>query len=169
MLATRFIFRLTIYLLTWWVLTGGATDSWIIGVPAILSALTIDFRFFRSPGIRWSWGALLSFAFFFLKSSITSGLDVIQRIYHPRLPLMPAMIVYPLQLESSAAHILFICTVSLLPGTLSTAIERHTLIIHALDVGRPVEHELNIIENRVAAVFVNQELTKNIKAGESRK
>jgi multicomponent Na+:H+ antiporter subunit E len=107
MLATRFIFRLTIYLLTWWALTSGASDSWIIGAPAILSALYIDFRFFRSPGMRWSWGALLSFAFFFLKSSITSGLDVIRRTYHPQLPLMPAMIVYSMQLESSAAHILY--------------------------------------------------------------
>jgi multisubunit Na+/H+ antiporter MnhE subunit len=153
MLTTRFIFRLTIYLLTWWVLTSGATDSWIIGVPAILSALYIDFRFFRSPGIRWSWGALLSFAFFFLKSSITSGLDVIRRIYHPRLPLMPAMIVYPLQLESSAAIILFVCTVSLLPGTLSTAIVGQKVVIHVLDLGRPFEQDLKIIENRVAAIF----------------
>jgi multisubunit Na+/H+ antiporter MnhE subunit len=153
MLTTRFIFRLTIYLLTWWVLTSGAPDSWIIGVPAILSALYIDFRFFRSPGIRWSWGALLSFAFFFLKSSITSGLDVIRRIYHPRLPLMPAMIVYPLQLEFSAAIILFVCTVSLLPGTLSTAIVGQKVVIHVLDLGRPFEQDLKIIENRVAAIF----------------
>jgi multicomponent Na+:H+ antiporter subunit E len=72
-------------------------------------------------------------------------------------------------LTSTAARNLFICTVSLLPGTLSTALEGHKLVVHALDVGRPVEHELNIIENRVAAVFVNQTLIKNFKAGESKK
>jgi multicomponent Na+:H+ antiporter subunit E len=153
MLTTRFIFRLIIYLLTWWVLTKGAADSWVIGVPAILSALYIDLRFFRSDGTRWSWGAVLAFVFFFLKSSITSGLDVVRRVYHPRRPIMPAMIEYPLQLESSAAHNLFVCTVSLLPGTLSTAIDGEKLVIHVLDTGRPVEQELEIIEKRVAGIF----------------
>jgi multicomponent Na+:H+ antiporter subunit E len=153
MLKTRLVFRLIIYLLTWWVLTKGAADSWIIGVPAILSALYIDFRFFQSDGTRWSWGAVLAFVFFFLKSSIKSGLDVVRRAFHPRLPIMPAMIEYQLQLESSAAHNLFVCTVSLLPGTLSTAINGQKLVVHVLDIGRPVEKELEIIEKRVAAIF----------------
>jgi multisubunit Na+/H+ antiporter MnhE subunit len=57
----------------------------------------------------------------------------------------------------------------LLPGTLSTAIEGHKLVIHALDVGRPVEHELNIIENRVAAVFKHPVLMNNFKTEELEK
>jgi multicomponent Na+:H+ antiporter subunit E len=72
-------------------------------------------------------------------------------------------------LTSSAARNLFICTVSLLPGTLSTAIEGHKLLIHALDVGRPIEHELNMIENRVAAVFKNSVLIKDFKTEVSTK
>jgi len=166
---TWIIFRIIIYTGTWWVLTKGAADSWPVGIPAVLAAIYIDFKLFRPANTRWSAAGLIAFILFFLKSSIYSGLDVVRRTYDPRLPLDPALVEYPLSLTSCAARNLFICTVSLLPGTLSTAIEGHTLIIHALDVGRPVEHELNIIENRVAAVFVNQELTKNIKAGESRK
>jgi multicomponent Na+:H+ antiporter subunit E len=161
--------RLVIYSGTWWVLTKGAADAWPVGIPAVLAAICIDFNLFRPGNTRWSWGGLITFVLFFLKSSIYSGLDVVRRTYDPRLPLDPALVEYPLSLTSTAARNLFICTVSLLPGTLSTALEGHKLVVHALDVGRPVEHELNIIENRVAAVFVNQTLIKNFKAGESKK
>jgi multicomponent Na+:H+ antiporter subunit E len=144
-------------LLIWWVLTEGAAGSWVVGVPAILSALYIDFHVFRSSGTRWSRGATIAFVLFFLKSSVTSGLDVVRRIYHPRLPLMPSMIEYPLQLKSSAARNLFVCTVSLLPGTLSTAFKGHNLVVHVLDIGRPVEEELKSIEYRIAAIFAPKE------------
>ena len=161
--------RIIIYTGTWWVLANGAADAWAVGIPAILAAIYIDFNLFRPEDTRWSLGGLIAFVLFFLKSSIYSGMDVVRRTYDPRLPLDPAMIEYPLGLTSSAARTLFICTVSLLPGTLSTAIEGHKLVIHALDVGRPVEHELNIIENRVASVFKYEGRIENFKIEESKK
>ena len=161
--------RIIIYTGTWWVLANGAADAWPVGIPAILAAIYIDFILFRPENTRWSMGGLIAFILFFLKSSIYSGMDVVRRTYDPRLPLDPAMIEYPLALTSSAARTLFICTVSLLPGTLSTAIEGHKLVIHALDVGRPVEHELNIIENRVASVFKHEGRIENFKIEESKK
>ncbi len=169
MTLTWLIFRIIIYTGTWWVLTKGAADSWPVGIPAVLAAIYIDFSLFRPENTRWSVTGLFAFFLFFLKSSVYSGIDVVRRIYDPRLPLDPAMVEYPLRLTSSAARHLFICTVSLLPGTLSTAIEGHKLVIHALDVGRPVEHELNIIEDRVAAVFKHPMLMNNFKTEESKK
>jgi multicomponent Na+:H+ antiporter subunit E len=166
---TWLISRIIIYTGTWWVLTKGAADSWPVGIPAVLAAIYIDFYLFGPENTRWSVAGLIAFVLFFLKSSVYSGMDVVRRAYDPRLPLDPAMVEYPLRLKSSAARNLFICTVSLLPGTLSTAIEGRRLIIHALDVGRPVEHELNVIENRVAAVFKHPESSQNFKAGESKK
>jgi multicomponent Na+:H+ antiporter subunit E len=163
------ISRLIIYTGTWWVLTKGAADSWPVGIPAVLAAIYADLNLFGPDNTRCSWRGLIAFVLFFLKSSIYSGMDVVRRVYDPRLPLDPAMVEYPLRLTSSAARNLFICTVSLLPGTLSTAIEGHKLVIHALDVGRPVEHELNIIENRVAAVFKHPVLMNNFKTEESKK
>jgi multicomponent Na+:H+ antiporter subunit E len=161
--------RLIIYTGFWWVLTKGAADSWSVGIPAILAAIYIDFNLFRPENTRLSVGGLIVFVLFFLKSSIYSGIDVVRRTYDPRLPLDPAMLEYPLSLTSSAAHTLFICTVSLLPGTLSVTVEKHKLVIHALDVGRPVEHELHIIENRVAAVFKHEDRIENFNIEESKK
>lgn len=111
------------------------------------------------------WGGAIVFILYFLISSISSGLDVVRRTYHPRLPLKPAMIEYPLKLTSPAARNLFVCTVSLLPGTLSAGFEGHRLVIHALDAGRPVAKELGMIEQRVAAVFKEQELNDHSDKG----
>jgi len=147
------ISRIAILAFLWWVLAKGAYDSWQIGIPAILSAIYVDYRLFKLQTNRWSLGGLIILALFFLKLSVTSGIDVVWRTYHPRLPLNPAMVEYPLRLTSAAARNLFVCTVSLLPGTLSAELGAHSLVVHVLDVDRPFRKELNLIEDRVAAVF----------------
>jgi multicomponent Na+:H+ antiporter subunit E len=156
MSTTWLIHRIAILSFTWWVLTNGAFDSWQVGIPAILAAIYLDFRLFRPKVKRWSLGGIFVYALLFLKFSITSGIDVIWRAYHPRLPLNPAIIEYPLRLTSSSARNLFVCTVSLLPGTLTAELDERSLVVHVLDVGRPFRQELKIIEDRVAAVFQHQ-------------
>jgi multicomponent Na+:H+ antiporter subunit E len=142
------------------VLSQGAYDSWQVGLPAILTAIFIDYRLSPPKGNRWSLGGSLVYAFYFLKLSITGGIDVARRTYHPRLPLNPAIIEYPLRLTSLSARNLFVCTVSLLPGTLSAELGDNILFVHVLDVGRPFKQELKIIEDRVAAVFQPQAQVK---------
>ena len=161
---TWLIPRIAILAFTWWVLTKGACDSWVVGIPAILAAIYIDYRLFRPKANRWSLSGLIIYALSFLKFSITSGIDVVWRAYHPRLPLNPAMIEYPLRLTSSAARNLFVCTVSLLPGTLSAELDEHGLVVHVLDVGRPFKQELKILEDRVASIFQHQALNPHARA-----
>ena len=156
MFAIWLISRTAILAFTWWVLSQGAYDSWQVGLPAILTAIIIDYRLSPPKGNRWSLGGSLVYAFYFLKLSITGGIDVAWRTYHPRLPLNPAIIEYPLRLTSLSARNLFVCTVSLLPGTLSAELGDNILFVHVLDVGRPFKQELKIIEDRVEAVFQPQ-------------
>ena len=137
-------------------LSQGTYDSWQVGLPAILTAIFIDYRLSPPKGNRWSLGGFLVYALYFLKLSITGGIDVAWRTYHPRLPLNPAMVEYPLRLTSLSARNLFVCTVSLLPGTLSAELGDNILFVHVLDVGRPFKQELKIIEDRVEAVFQPQ-------------
>jgi multicomponent Na+:H+ antiporter subunit E len=160
MFAIWLISRTAILAFTWWVLSQGAYDSWQVGLPAILTAIFIDYRLSPPKGNRWSLGGSLVYAFYFLKLSITGGIDVAWRTYHPRLPLNPAIIEYPLRLTSLSARNLFVCTVSLLPGTLSAELGDKVLFVHVLDVGRPFKQELKIIEDRVAAVFQPQAQVK---------
>jgi multicomponent Na+:H+ antiporter subunit E len=147
------ISRAAVLAFTWWILTEGAYDSWQIGIPAIIAAIYLDNRLFRPKTYRWSLGGLIVLALYFLKLSVTSGIDVVWRTYHPRLPLNPAMVEYPLRLIPAAARNLFVCTVSLLPGTLSAELGDHSLVVHVLDFERPFRQELKLIEDRVAAVF----------------
>jgi multicomponent Na+:H+ antiporter subunit E len=147
------ISRIAILAFTWWVLAKGAYDSWQVGIPTILAAIYVDYCLFRPQTNRWSLGGVIVFILFFLKLSVTSGIDVVWRTCHPRLPLNPAMVEYSLRLTSSAARNLFVCTVSLLPGTLSAELGEHSLVVHVLDVDRPYRQELKLIEDRVAAVF----------------
>jgi len=160
MFAIWLISRTAILAFTWWVLSQGAYDSWQVGLPAILTAIFIDYRLSPPKGNRWSLGGSLVYAFYFLKLSITGGIDVARRTYHPRLPLNPAIIEYPMRLTSLSARNLFVCTVSLLPGTLSAELGDNILFVHVLDVGRPFKQELKIIEDRVAAVFQPQAQVK---------
>jgi len=145
--------RIAILAFLWWVLAKGAYDSWQVGIPAILAAIYVDYRLFKPQTNRWSLGGLIILALLFLKLSLTSGIDVVRRIYHPRLPLNPAMVEYPLRLTSEVTRNLFVCTVSLLPGTLSAELGAHSLVVHVLDIDRPFKQELKLIEDRVAAVF----------------
>lgn len=149
----RLISRTVMFAFAWWVLTKGASDSWQVGIPAILAALYVDYRLSQTRANRWSLRGLIGFGLYFLKASIFSGIDVVRRAFHPQLPLNPAMIEYPLDLTSAAARNLFVCTVSLLPGTLSVGLDENKLVAHVLDVERPFEQELKIIEHRVAEIF----------------
>jgi multicomponent Na+:H+ antiporter subunit E len=156
MFVTWLISRTAILAFTWWVLAQGAYESWQVGLPAILIAILIDYRLSPPKGNRLSLGGFVVYALYFLKLSITGGIDVAWRTYHPRLPLNPAMVEYPLRLTSLSARNLFVCTVSLLPGTLSAELGDNILFVHVLDGGRPFKQELKIIEERVEAVFQPQ-------------
>ncbi len=147
------ILRIAVLALTWWILTKGAADAWQVGIPALLAALYVDYRLFRTRAHRWSMIGLVRYVLFFLKLSATSGIDVAWRAYHPHLPLNPGMMEYPLKLTLLSARNLFACTVSLLPGTLSAELGEDSLVVHVLDIGRPFEQELKTIEDRVAAIF----------------
>jgi len=149
----RLISRTVMLAFAWWVLTKGAADSWQVGIPAILAALYVDYRLLQTRTSRWSLRGLIGYAHYFLKSSVISGIDVVRRAFHPQLPLNAAIIEYPLELTSAAARNLFACTVSLLPGTLAVALDENRLVAHVLDVERPFEQELKIIEHRVAGIF----------------
>jgi multicomponent Na+:H+ antiporter subunit E len=148
-----FILRIFIYGAAWLGLTAGALDSWQIGLPFIAASVYVDYQLSRPVDIRWSPGAWLIYALYFFRFSMTGGLDVLRRIYHPRLPLKPGMVAYPLKLSSPSARKLFVCTVSLLPGTLSVQLAKRDLTIHVLNTDGAYRRELDIIQNRVAALF----------------
>lgn len=137
----------------WWAFTEGHGGSWILSGLAVLTAVLSSF-FVLPPG-SWPWRhlGLVRFLPFFLQQSIRGGIDVAGRALHPRLPIHPGSVDYPLRLPEGLARVFFITTLSLLPGTLSMQLREDTLRVHLLDCKSPARERIEQLEVRVAAVF----------------
>jgi multicomponent Na+:H+ antiporter subunit E len=129
-------------------LTGGNVQSWWIGVPAVIFAVTASITLL--PSIPLVWRELLRFAPFFLRHSLQGGADVAWRAFHPGMPIAPALIDYPLRLPAGLPQVILVNIVSLLPGTLSAGLDGQTLRIHVLDGRGDFMTELEALEQRVA-------------------
>ena len=143
--------RTSLFALIWWVLSDGATASWWIGAPAVLLAVIASVALV--PPIPLVWSELLRFVPFFLQRSLLGGTDVAWRAFHPRLPIAPDLIEYPLQLPPGLPQVFMVNTVSLLPGTLSAALEHNVLKVHVLDRQKSIVTELKALEQIVTRMF----------------
>lgn len=153
LLPSGFLVRALLYGMLWMALTGGQRESWLIGVPAVLLAVCIADRspMFRTGRLSLSGG--VRFAGFFVKASLVSGIDVVQRALRRRLVLEPDFIEYRLSLVTEAARVFMADVVSLLPGTLSADLVEERLTVHVLDRSAPVLADLKALEMRVAAML----------------
>jgi len=140
-----------LFSLIWWILTDGAAPSWWIGVPAVLLAVAASAALL--PPTPFVWYEFLRFVPFFLLRSLLGGADVAWRAFHPGLPIAPDLIEYPLRLPPGLPRVFMANTVSLLPGTLSAALDRNVLKVHVLDSRKSVLAELEAVEQSVARMF----------------
>jgi len=136
-----------------WAILGGPRTSWAIGVPVVLLCAVANGLL--PPARPWHLtlrGALL-FVPFFLNVSIQGGLGVARSAARPRMGLARKLIRYRLRLPVGPSRIFFAHCISLLPGTLSCALEEDIVKVHALFGHAGVEEELNRLETRVASLF----------------
>lgn len=139
----------------WWMLTGGECSSWGIGAPAVGAALLVRRRLGPlAPAMPSAVGGLRFLAGFF-SASLVSGIDVVRRAFHPRLPLKPGLIDYDLSVHSPLVRMVTTGTVSLLPGTLSAELKGDRLTVHVLDLDAPVLRNLQKTEALVAGLWAS--------------
>jgi len=86
-------------------------------------------------------------------NSLIGGIDVAWRAFHPRLPIAPDLIEYPLRLPPGQSQVFMANTVNLLPGTLSAALDRNIMKVHVLDSQKDFLSELEAVEQNVARIF----------------
>lgn len=87
------------------------------------------------PGEPYPWRPLRLAGFFlyFVRASFRGGIDVAWRAMHPRLPISPALIEYRLSLPPGLPQAMMVGAISLLPGTLSVALDTEGRVqVHAL-------------------------------------
>ncbi len=145
----------------WILLVGTDPMAWIVGGPALIAATIASLLLTEgtpagragSGGHSLSLSGLLRFVPFFIWESLRGGLDVAARVMRPRPRIRPGMRIYRTRLRGHPARVLFIDCVSLIPGTLSADLRGDQVLVHALDIGMPIDADLHRLEERVARLF----------------
>lgn len=138
-----FALRSSLFLIFWLMISGWAPSDLPIGLAAVAAA-TWNSLFLLPPGrSRLRIGRLARLATTFAWQSIVSGIDVARRAFERELRLHQGIVPYRVQLSSSVARNTFYALSSLLPGTLPTGTdEEGSLLVHCLDIDRPVAADL---------------------------
>ncbi len=145
------LIRAVLFTLIWWILTDGAMNSWLVGVPVVLFATLVSVQLL--PPFSWSLIGIIRFVPFFLWRSLYAGVDVARRAFDPSLPISPQMYHYRWRLPPGLPQVFMANTVSLLPGTLSAELGDEFLYVHVLDKTGAFASELMILEEYVADLF----------------
>ena len=141
----------------WWLLSGGALGSWLIGIPAVLAAGWAARRLGTGERRTISASGVLRFLPLFLWESLRGGIDVAQRTLAPRLRVQPGFTLYRTNLQQPGARVFFANCVCLLPGTLAADLECDRLRVHMLDAGLDPQLQLQRLERAVALVYRQRE------------
>lgn len=149
-LAGVLVLRLFLFSLIWWVLAEGVIREPLFPVIAVIMAVAVSLPLWPPRSWRWHPLEVLRFIPWFLWNSILGGFDVAMRACRPSMQLQPEIV----EFESSIGKnptLLFVWTVSLLPGTACIRIDNDTqLKIHILSNSPEIIAKLHELERRLA-------------------
>jgi multicomponent Na+:H+ antiporter subunit E len=145
-----FLIRMMIFAGLWWVIADGQTESWLIGLPAVVLAALVSVSLSGHALPRLSVSGLLRFIGLFLRESISGGIDVARRTLTPALRIQPGFSRYRLRLDDQHGRVLFINCISLLPGTLAADLNGDYVELHVLDMRQDPAPQLRRIEQSIA-------------------
>jgi multicomponent Na+:H+ antiporter subunit E len=148
----------------WIVLARGELSSFAFGLPFIVVAAFLAGRQVPISGRRRLMPAV-RLAVFFLGRCMVAGIDVARRAFGPRDAIRPGLVDYRFTVARGAPRALLASIVTLLPGTMSTAIEGDLLRLHVLDTRLDVVGEVAGIELLLAAVFPNRPVDRRSHGG----
>jgi multicomponent Na+:H+ antiporter subunit E len=150
----------------WWVLTGGHTASWIVGIPVVVLATGASLGLRSHELWKWRLAGLARFFPVFVWQSLRAGFQVAILAFHPRCPLAPGLLTYHLRLPVGPSRIFFMNTMSLSPGSVSADLKGDRLIIHVLDEQFLDREEWQSLESLVADLFGVQLAIENSIQGD---
>jgi multicomponent Na+:H+ antiporter subunit E len=130
------------FLAFWVVLIGLDPVDLAVGAFAAAAATWTSLRLLPPEAGRVRFAVLVALLPRFLWQSVVAGVDVARRAFHPRVPLRPDFVAYPVNLPRGQARNAFETITSLLPGTVPCDEDAQTIIYHCLDVGQPVLEQL---------------------------
>lgn len=153
----RLVTRFMLLAGLWMVIVDADPSSWMIGIPTVGLATWVSLRLSdRRVSIqptRLKLIGLIRFLPYFALDSLRGGIDVASRVMRPRLNIDPGFQRYVPRLSNPSAQVVFLDSISLLPGTLSADLRDGVIEVHALDVRSDLTPELLRLERLVAGVF----------------
>jgi multicomponent Na+:H+ antiporter subunit E len=149
--------RVLLMVVLWWVLTEGDPTTWTYAVALVplatgTSLWLLPPRPRLGPPHRRAW-ALAQLVAWFLGRSVAGGVDVARRALSRPVDLAPGLVEHRLSLPAGLPRVAVADLTSLMPGTLSVALEGDVLTVHVLDTDLPVTAQLEELEVRVARVL----------------
>jgi multicomponent Na+:H+ antiporter subunit E len=139
----------------WGLLTAGDPASWLVGTPVVLAALAASLWLQPAPILPFHPVGVAKFLSFFLWQSLLGGFRVALLALNPWSQPRPAVLTLSLRLPEESARILLANTLSLLPGTVSSALSEDAIRLHVLDARQPLEQERDLreLETRIARLL----------------
>lgn len=135
----------------WLLLIGAAPADLPAGLVAAALGAAASVRLLPPARRRPRPAAWLALAARLLLQALVAGADAARRALDPRLPLRPGTVSVPLELRPGPRRDVFCALTSLMPGTLPAGLDADgALLVHALDLSRPVATRLTEDEARFA-------------------
>ncbi|MBK1645740.1 hypothetical protein CKO25_13985 [Thiocapsa imhoffii] len=147
------LLRGTLFMGLWFVFNGLDPQSLMIGIPTVIAATIMSMRL--SPPRKRTLSVIgsIRFAPYFLWESLLGAIDVAARVLWPRMAVNPGFHSYRTRLRNPSARLVFIDSISLLPGTLSADLRGDVVEVHALDREADLDLSLSGLERQVAILF----------------
>ena len=145
--------RAVTFIAIWLSITGWQPKDILIGVAAAVVSTVVSLALSPRLGPQIRLGSLAALVVSFLRGSIVAGIDVARRALAPELDLRPGFVSFALRIPEGSARNAFSALSSLQPGALPTGTDDGALIVHAIDVTRPVGQTLAADEELFMRVF----------------
>lgn len=120
-----------------WVLLSGEFTPFLLGAGALCSLLVAYIAVRK--GIVDAEGhpvQMLGTALFYWPwlawQIVLANIDVTWRVWHPRLPISPRLIKLPYRTRNDLTTVIYANSITLTPGTVTVAVEKKYLLVHAL-------------------------------------
>lgn len=135
----------------WWALTEGDTYNLGVGLGVVLFATAGSIALQPVTGFRpWHLASVLVF---FVRESISGGIDVARRAFTPDMPIAPGFTEVALRLPEGPARVYLANLLNITPGTVSVELLPGSLRIHMLDMEMPIEEKVREMEELMARLF----------------
>lgn len=137
----------------WWALAEGTGTGWGLGVVVVALAVLVSLRLQPPGGLTPRLRAVPGFALWFARHSVLGGVDVARRAVRRPVDIAPAVLVVPLRVPWGWPTVMLADAISLLPGTLAVTVRPGSLELHVLDEKRDVDHDVRMLEDRIARLY----------------